>query len=887
MTLSAGTRLGPYEIVASIGAGAMGEVYKARDTRLNRDVAIKVLPPAFARDPDRLARFEREARAVAAINHPNILAVHDIGTADIAGVDAHPFRATYMITELLDGETLRAKLTQGPLPLRKSIDVAMQVARGLAAAHDRGIVHRDLKPDNIVLTRDGHVKILDFGLAKPSADDDQTMAGTEAGMVMGTVGYMAPEQVRSEPVDSRADLFALGAVLYELADGRRAFLRPTAAETMTAILHEDAPALRAGLSPRLDAIVRHALEKQPGDRFQSARDFAFGLQALNESLSAGAEEAILAAGMKTGRRSVRARELAAWTIAVLAASLAAVLFLSNRGASSESAAPVIFTASMPGTEGPLSSPSVSPDGKRIAFVVRATDGNSIWVRSLDAIQAKPLKGTANVRGGSVFWSPDGRSLGFFGGGKLKTIDLATERVEQLADAPAGYGGTWGPDGTILFSPDDLGPILRVSAKGGTAQAVTTLDATRQDQAHRWPQFLADGRHFVFMPWNSAISIRSIQLASLDGGASKTLFASQSAALVAGEYLIFVEDRPSRLMAQKLNPATFALDGPPVRIVTDDNVDLTWDSGYPRAAASAGTLIYSTGKFLPSQLTWFSRAGRPAGTVGGPATYYDPTLSLDGTALAVEQRDMNTGSTDLWTVDLARGAFSRLTTMPGFESVATWSPDGRRIAFASDDSPAPRMLIRNANGTGADEVVMEGRSYVTDWSRDGERLIYVTDGGATRFDVGTYDLTRRVAEPFLRSPFNELRARLSPDGKWMAYLSDESGPHQVYVRSFPDGATKIQISAAGGNQPEWRRDGKELFFLAPDSTLMAATVRMNGTQLVVDAPEPLFQTHVDQTQVIRSHYAASVDGQRFLVLAPVGDPKASPFIAVLNWQAGLR
>jgi Tol biopolymer transport system component len=889
MALNPGTRLGPYELLAPIGSGAMGDVYRARDTRLNRDVAIKVLPAVFARDPDRLARFEREARAVAAINHPNILSVHDIGSADVVDDERNTVRATYMITELLDGDTLRARLAQGPLPARKAVDVAIQVARGLSAAHDRGIVHRDLKPENIVLLRDGHVKILDFGLAKQSFDpvrsgDQQTMAATDAGTVMGTVGYMAPEQVRGDSADSRTDLFALGVVLYELASGRRAFERPTAAETMTAILREDPQDLTsppAALSPALDRVVRHALEKDANDRFQSARDFAFALQALNDSVSSSAATAALGAGV---RRPIRARELVAWILAGALAVAAAAILLWRPAPRAAAASPIIFTASPPWSDAVLASPSVSPDGARIAFILHRRAGDSIVVRRLDAIQPQPLKGTAGVRSGGIFWSPNGQALGFFAGGKLKTIELATEKLEEIADAPSGYGGTWGPDGTILYSPDERTPIYRVSAKGGDAKPVTTLDPARHDQAHRWPQFLPDGRHFVFMPWAGTVT-RKIQLAALDGTPSRTLFESESAAIAAGNYLLYVRDLPSRLLAQAFNSDTLQLEGRPTAVVADDNVAYDWATGEPDASASAGTLVYTTGKFRDSQLTWRSRTGRALGTVGDPGVYYDPVLSPDGTMLAVEKGDAR-GATDLWTIDLARGASSRLTTTLGFEDLATWSPDGRRIAFASDQGTALGIHIINANGTGADDVIVRGRAFPMDWSRDGRSLLYTTDGGATRQDILIYDVQQKTSTPFLASAFNEFRPKFSPDGKWIAYVSDESGDAQVYARSFPDSAVKIQISSAGGNQPEWRRDGKELFYLAPDSTLMAVDLRAGGAGLVVGASQPLFLTNNDDSQVLRNHYTASPDGQRFLVMSPLLAPNVSPLVGVLNWASAL-
>ena len=468
MNVPAGTRLGPYEISGFLGAGAMGVVYKARDTRLGRDIAVKVLPPVFARDPDRLARFEREARAVAAINHPNIVSVHDIGSAEIPDEQHGLVRVVYLITELLDGDTLRGQLLQGPLGPRRSIDVAIQVARGLAAAHDHGIVHRDIKPENLVLLRGGHVKILDFGLAKQpdssaATAEHATMAATDAGTVLGTVGYMAPEQVRAEPADPRSDLFALGAVLYELVTGTRAFERATAAETMTAILRED-PADSDAMPPGLTALVRHALEKDARDRFQSARDFAFALQSMSTQPGSGASPSSVAVDR---RRPIRGREVAAWGLAVaLALALVSAPWWMRGSATRSSAttgAPIVFAPSLPLRDPSLSSPAVSPDDTRMAFIAHGRTGDSIVVRRLDGLDAQPLKGTTGARSGGLFWSPDAQSLGFFAGGKLKVIDLASEKIEEIADAPTAYGGAWGRDGTILFSPGERTPIYRVNS----------------------------------------------------------------------------------------------------------------------------------------------------------------------------------------------------------------------------------------------------------------------------------------------------------------------------------------------------------------------------------------------------------------------------------------
>ena len=549
-------------------------------------------------------------------------------------------------------------------------------------------------------------------------------------------------------------------------------------------------------------------------------------------------------------------------------------------------APVVFSPTLPWKDANLASPAVSPDGRRIAFIARDR-GDEIVVRSLDALQAQPLKGTAGARAGGVFWSPDGRSLGFFAGGKLKTIALATGQIDEVADAPSPYGGTWGRDGTILFSPDERAPIFRASAGGGAATRVTTLDTARQDEAHRWPQFLPDGRHFVFMPWSTGTVTRKIQLASLDGGPTTTLFESESAAIVAGGYFVFARDLPSRLNAQAFDPVTFLPAGRPVAVVDDDNISYWWQTGAPLMSASATTLVYATGKYRLSRLTWYSRTGQRLGTVGEADVYYDPTLSPDGGSFAVEKRDPDRHATDLWTVDLARGTFSRLTSSPGFDSVPVWSHDGRRIAYGSDQGASPGIWVKNASGTGEEEPVVKRRAFPTDWSHDGRYLLFMVDSGATRQDVWVYDTERRTSAPVIPTPFNETAARFSPDGKWIAYVSDETRSAEVYVRSFPDGATKIHVSADGGAEPQWRRDGKELFYLAPDTTLMAVDVQARDGGLVLGAPRPLFVTNTDSADVIRNVYTPSIDGQRFLLMSPLVPRGTSPLVGVLDWTAGLR
>jgi len=892
--LTAGTRLGTYEIAGSLGAGGMGEVYRARDTKLDRDVAIKILPEVFASDPERLARFEREAKTLASLNHPHIAQIY--GVEDSGHTHA-------LVMELVDGEDLAARLARGPAPVAESLLIARQIADALDAAHERGIIHRDLKPANIKVAEDGTVKVLDFGLAKAidpagtsaaDAMNSPTFASpaTQLGVILGTAAYMAPEQARGKAVDKRADIWAFGCVLFEMLAGRRLFDGETTSDTLASVLTKepDFGALPPATPPAIRTLLRRCLER---DAKQRLRDIGEARITLSEPAADLVAE-------RTGT-SPRAMANTHWGRVLPWAVLASLLMVVATAVVTwrlrpavPPAQPAIFTVTMRpqdaviGSMGHRVTPglSVSPDGTHLAFLAHIGTSEAIWIRPLHDVQARPLKGTGGTRG--LFWSPDGASIGFFAAGKLRTIEVATEKTEILCDAPAAFGGTWGLDGTILFSPDERSPIHKVNARGGTPVQVTTLDSSRHDQAHRWPQFLPDGRHFIYMPWKDDTTLRPIQFAALDGTPPRTLFEAHSAAIVAGDYLLYVMETPSRLMARRFDPETLQLGGTPFSVLTDDNVDYNWVTGESGASAGGDVLAYTTGKFKFSRLTWLDRTGRPGAPLGEPGAYFDPRLSPDGTRLAIEKHDWSRGSGDIWTVDLARGAFSRLTSAPGFESTAIWSPDGRRVAFASDQGSAPMIYVRNASGTGTEEVLVSppARSFPTDWSPDGRHVLFMLNGGATRKDIWSYDLLGRKAAPLLASVFDEGWATFSPDGKWVAYVSDENQQPQVYVRSFPAGEVRVQISTAGGAQPQWRRDGRELFYIAPDNALMAVAVNAAAGRIGATAPEALFTANVEQGKTIRNQYAASADGQRFLILSAV-NPDASPIVAVMNWRSLIR
>ena len=901
MSLTAGTRLGSYEIVCPIGAGGMGEVYRARDTRLDRTVAIKVLTPLLAGDALFRDRFQREARTISSLNHPHICTLHDVGSQN--GVE-------FLVMEYLEGETLADRIVRGPLDVDEALRLSTQIALALERAHREGIVHRDLKPGNIMLVRGGAggqmVKLLDFGLAKQAASGpvgltvtSPAMAGSDAqhavtrasgmtaeGTIVGTFRYMAPEQLEGRDVDGRSDIWAFGCVLYEMLAARPPFEAPTQAGVIAAILERRPRPLEltSPLAAGLQRAIGACLEKDPDDRFQTVRDVRRELEWLPHTTTP-------ASSPTRGRRA----SLFAWSAlagALLVAGTALVMWRLRPDAVAPPAA--IFNITLQPNEGAVGSttgirmtprPAVSPDGSRIAFIARSRDGDVVWLRQLADPQPQTVKGTAGARG--VFWSPDGGSIGFFAAGKLRTIELATGRLEIICDAPAAFGGTWGKDDTILFSPDERSPIYKVGARGGTPVQVTTLDPERQDQAHRWPQFLPDGRHFIYMPWTDGRTNRSIQLAGLDGSPPRTLFEAQSAAVVAGDYLLYSTDMPPRLMARRFDLEALKADDA-FAAVADDNVEYSWMTGDPGAAAGGDVIVYTTGKYRMSRLTWVDRTGRSLGTIGETGAHFDPRLSPDGTMVALERLDWSKGSGDVWTVDPARGAFSRLTSAPGYESTPVWSPDGRRIAFSSDQGTVPKIYVRNASGTGADEVLVSppARSFPTDWSKNGRYLLFMLNGGVTRTDIWGFDIVEDKAAPLLASSFEEGWATLSPDGKWMAYVSDENAQPQVYARSFPDGDFKAQISTGGGAQPQWRRDGKELFYIAPDNTLMTVDVQASNGRLRATAPRALFTANVEQGRTIRNQYTVSPDGQRFLIVSPV-NAGASPIVAVLNWRSLIK
>jgi eukaryotic-like serine/threonine-protein kinase len=879
MSLAAGTKLGPYEIQASLGAGGMGEVYRARDTRLGRDVALKILPESFARDGDRLHRFEQEARAVATLSHPNILAVFDVGQQN---------GSPYLVSELLEGETLRTLLDNGALSQRKAIDCGVQVAQGLAAAHEKGIVHRDLKPENIFVTKDARVKILDFGLAKQAqkassaASDGVTLTSshTAVGLVMGTAGYMAPEQVRGDAADARTDIFAFGAVLYEMLSGKRAFRRETTAETMTAVLKEDPPELTDPghvVAPAIDRIVRRCLEKNPEQRFQSAKDLSFALSALSGSDTSAARIAAIP------------RRIPAylWISILAAAALATAVtwFTAHR---SEPAKRMEFSIAV-GSE--VSHMALSADGSTLAFV--SPDENSglptIYLQHVGSPTATILPGSEGAS--YPFWSPDGVNLAFFAKGKLMKIAVAGGAPVALANVQAARGGSWGRRDVIIYAPDAGSPIWRVNADGSGAAPVTDHIFTAEDQTHRWPAFLPDGNHFMFWTGNFGNMkddrLSGIYASSLDGKERKLVVFCHSSFAMDSSHLFYADDE-RHLVSAPFDADKEAISGNGTQIA--NAVGFQPSTFWVALTASRnGTVIYntSTGAAL-SVLTWMDRAGKQLGQVGEQAVQYNPTLSPDGTRVAVDITDQKANNVDVWLENVSQAGSARFTFDPAEEVVGVWSRDGSRLVYrtAGAGSAFALLMLKAASGLEREKGIYRAPAaddaIPNSWTPDNHRILWThqsvpgnhlelisADGGATT--------------PFLANPTgNQSNGQISPDGKWVAYASDESGNWEIYVTTFPGAVGKWQVSRGGGKEPRWRGDGREIFYLGPTGTLTAVPVSTLGT-FSTGTPTPLFQFHgraaISSTDVFS--YDVSKDGKRFLVNRYVKPEKITPLTIVLN------
>jgi serine/threonine protein kinase/Tol biopolymer transport system component len=901
MPILPGRRLGPYEILSAIGAGGMGEVYKARDTRLDRIVAIKVLPTHLADRSELRERFDREAKTIASLNHPHICTLYDIG---------HQDEIDYLVMEYLEGETLAQRLKKSALPIQLVLQYAIEISDALDKAHRKGVTHRDLKPGNVMLTKSG-TKLLDFGLAKltqeaapakeqltelPTMKDPLTAEGT----LLGTLQYMAPEQVEGKEVDARTDIFSFGAVAYEMATGKRAFEGKTQASLIAKILEIDPPpisSLQPMTPPALDRVVKKCLAKEPDQRWQTASDLCGELKWIAEGGSQAGIPGPVAADHKTLARLFPA--VAA--IAVVAAlSLA---FLHFREAPPKT--PVLRANILPPDNTTLDFtngvgvPALSPDGKRIVFGARSSDGKTpLWVRSLDALTAQPLAGTEGAA--FPFWSPDSRFIAFFAEGKLKKIDASGGPVLTLADAPLGRGGSWSRDGVIIFAPvNTIGALMRVSSAGGASSPLNALQG-------RFPWFLPDGNHFFYQTQPGSVIVTqfgnvTLRVGSLNSGESKVVTQADSNAFYSQGQLLFV--REGTLMTQPFDPMRLVTTGEAVPIAEGIQRVLNSGTAGVISVSETGVLTYRTGTGTAGVLlTWFDRSGKPGTTVGEPADINAFQFSPDRKSLVASIQD--TLSTNIWTYDVSRGLRTRLTfdTAPTTDLDPVWSPDGRSIVYRSNRKGHFDLYRKSANGAGSEELVYADNleKIPTSWSADGKFLLYrtvVSRGPAARSgsDLWALPLTpERQGDPLkpfliLQTAFNEIDAQFSPDSRWIAYVSNESQRNEIYVTPFPAPLAgpggKRQVSTAGGAGPRWRQDGKEIFYMGPDLRLMAAEVEAKGGTLEVGQVRPLFgATGLTSGNPL---YDVSADGQHFLLRTFPEQKSGNPLTIVQNWTAGLN
>jgi Tol biopolymer transport system component len=888
-----GRQLGAYRLEAPIGAGGMGEVYRAKDTRLGREVALKILPAAFAADPQRRSRFEREARAVAALNHPNICTIHDVG---------HDQGLDFLVMELVDGESLAARLARGPLPVDDALTRAIEIADALDKAHGQGIVHRDLKPGNVMLARAGsgksratQAKLLDFGLARivPSAAaagaaPTDTTPMTDTGAVLGTIQYMAPEQIEGQPADARTDIFAFGALLYEMLTGRRAFEGASTAALMAAILREDPPPVH----PReVGRIVHRCLAKDPLRRYQSARDLLNDLEDVQQSVDSGQLETPLPPAPASSQPGARL----AWVVAAASLIFAAVAGWSALTVRPADAPVTRATLLAPeGTEFDFSegAPALSPDGRRLAFLARRPDGTrQIWLRALDSLAAQPLAGTEGAT--HPFWAPDGTALGFFSDLKLRTLDLTGSGIIRAlcpVDRTA-RGGAWGPDGTILFARSGTSEIYRISANGGSEVRATEFDARREEQLHRFPTFLPDGRHFLFLSDGRAESgdppdHLTVFVASLDSTSRKRItWADSSVTYSRSSHLLFL--RGDTLFAQRFDASHVALAGTPVEIAA--RVSMSVRNEAALSVDRDGTLVYQTGLGELAQLAWMDRTGRLLSTVGPPGHTRTVELSHDTRKVALVVWDPQTYR-DIWVRDLERDTSITISREAGHEFCPVWSHDDRQLFFAlqngthSSTATQSSILSKTADGASMPQMVYaapDGQyAMPTSISSDGSILATMIGKESPDYDIGVLRLAGSAPHLLNRPEFVEMNGQLArTQSRWLAYQSDESGSTEVYVQRLDRQRARFPISTAGGSHPRWRRDGRELFYLSPELKLMAVEITLEP-RFSAGIPKALFEPKV--RPFLGYQYDVSPDGQRFLVLRTVKDQGEPPLTMIQNW-----
>jgi eukaryotic-like serine/threonine-protein kinase len=890
--------LGHYRVGEQLGRGGMGEVYLADDVSLDRKVALKFLPDAFTGDPERMDRFEREAKLLASLNHPNIAAIYGLEQAE---------GKRFIVMELVEGETLAQRLNKGPLPIEEALGICRQIAEGLEAAHEKGVIHRDLKPANVMITEGDKVKILDFGLAKALSDETQSVDSSQSptltevmtrpGVILGTAAYMSPEQAKGKAVDKRADIWAFGCILYECLTDKRVFEGETVAETLAAILkgEPDWQALPSATPPNIRFVLSRCLEKNISQRFRDAADVRIEIE---EARSTG--EAA----------SPAKRPWLAWSIAVIllvvALMLGGLLFRLKAPAVAE---PMQFQIPLPDKVNLDwgSSFAVSPDGRHLAFAAAGSDGIvRLWIRALDSLEAKPLAGTESSHIPPLFWSPDSRSIAFDVGGKLKKIDITGGPAQTICDqSGVAMGGSWNRDGVIVFASLQGGLLKRVAASGGTVSVISTPDRTRGEYDQFFPTFLPDGRHFLYLVRSPRPNTQGVYLGSLDSRPgehqSKRLFAANSQPVWVSSQdsgpgqILFLRERT--LMSQLFDDSRLELIGEPAQVTEGVGI-LGNYIGY-FSASTNGVLVYrSTSPTGFGRAMWFDRQGKNLGAAGDAGVGL--ALSPDDKRAAVSLWQMSkglAGPVDLWLLDFVRGTNTRLTFSPGYNRWPVWSPDGSKIVFSAARDGG-NLYQKLASGAKDEEPVMESSGYKipNSWSRDGRFLLYTEMNPKTKADLWVLPLEGdRIPIPFLRTEFNEADGHFSPDMRWVAYTSDESGSYEIYVRGFSqrsgtsaDTGGKWQVSVGGGTGAHWRKEGKELYYRALDDRIMVVSVTA-GAVFQSGTPTPLFQAPADPAEAVlpklTSCWDVTSDGNRFLLTTPAEE--TTPFTIILNWQAGLK
>ena len=893
--LPPGTRLGPYEILSLLGEGGMGQVFRARDTRLDRTVAIKMLPASLAADPTRRERFEREARTISRLEHPHICPLYDVGEHD-----GHAF----LVMQLLEGETLAERLERGPLSVTQTLEFGIQIADALAAAHRAGIVHRDLKPGNVMMTRTG-ARLLDFGLARTVSGPAsmKTTAGgvvpgglTTEGTILGTLSYMAPEQIDGRDVDTRADVFAFGAVLFEMLTGLKAFEGETPARVMSAILRDE-PARVSSIVPvapaALEALIHACLAKDPNDRWQNIGDVARQLRHLRDMLSGPrsgshsgsmvAPPGVLPSATPSATGSRRTWPIA-WIATAIFAAIATALILDRLRSPQAPAAPPLALHALilpPDGQYLTNTLALSPDGKRLAFVAADPSGRQrLWMRPLDSAVARPLAGTDDA--GDPFWSADSNHIAFFAAGRLKRIAADGGAAATICDVVNGAGGSWNRDDTIVYAQLD-GPLMRVAGAGGRPEPITAIDRERDETHHLYPTFLPDGRHYVYYVNSKE---RGLYVGEL-GSAERTRLFDPDPALPAGAaatpgvyastgHLLYVRDRV--LMARRFDLDSLTTSGEPLTVVQTVDYD---PPGQAAFTIANGTLVYRAKQHRPlAELAWVDRAGTAAGTVATPpGAFRTAALSPDGRTIAVDRRDAQ-GLPSVWLVDAVSGAGTRLTAAY-WSSNPLWSPDARTLAYSiAADSP-PNLVLRGDGGKGPERRITTQATeqhYATSFTPDGRQIVFhalTATTGADLYLVSASD-ERAAPQRLLQTAANESMGRVSPDGRWLAYVSDDSGQPEIYVAPFPEVQGKTAVSTGGGTRPFWRADGRELFFLSADGSVMAAPMTASPNAIAPGKPAALFKA-----SPYAGIYAPDAAGQRFLIARPSATGELVPLELVVN------